>query len=98
MSDTIEESLAHSRALWNRTELDLTSDEQLAQLLDRGDMHDWRSLYGLARKDPVLRQRMARIVMTIPLPLPRFWLAALASLGERIDLGATLPEYSETGT
>ena len=35
-------SLAHSRALWNRTHLDLRSDEILAQILDRGSMDDWR--------------------------------------------------------
>jgi hypothetical protein len=32
-------------------------------------------------------------VLTIPLPLPRFWLAALANLGEPIDLHVPLRPY-----
>lgn len=81
------ERLDGSRALWNRSRLDLASDEVLAQILDRGDLYDWRVLYQLARADLSLRARIKRIVLTVPLPLPRFWLAALASLGEPIDLG-----------
>ena len=41
----------------------------------------------------MLRARLKRIVLTVPLPLPHFWLAALASLGEDVDLDATLPDY-----
>jgi hypothetical protein len=89
------EALERSRALWNRSQLDLQSDEILAQVLDRGEMDAWRALYGLAREDADLRRRIARIVTTVPTPLPRFWLAALASLGERVDLGAEVPEYSQ---
>ena len=86
-------ALSTSRALWNRTELDLNSDEVLAQLLDRGELAAWRELYALAAADPVLRRRIVHIVLTVPLPLPRFWLAALGALGEVVDLGAALPEY-----
>jgi hypothetical protein len=84
-----------SRALWNRTGLALESDEVLAQILDRGEVAAWRALYRLARADPGLRARITRIVLTVPLPLPRFWLAALAALGERVDLGSALPDYSD---
>ena len=82
------ESLESSRALWNRNRANLESDEVLAQVLDRGEMADWRALYRLARTDSMLRTRIIRIVLSTPLPLPRFWLAALADLGERVDLGA----------
>jgi hypothetical protein len=85
--------LERSRALWNREHLDLQSDEVLAQLLDRGEIEAWRELYRLAKQEPELRKRITRIVLTVPLPLPRFWLAALAALGEPVDLGAKLPEY-----
>jgi hypothetical protein len=85
-----------SRALWNRTTLDLASDEVLAQLLDRGTLSDWRALYRLAAHDPTLRSRIRRLVLTVPLPLPRFWLAALASLGEPVDWDAPVPEYYES--
>jgi hypothetical protein len=84
-------SLELSRALWNRKGLDLASDEVLAQILDRGDMHDWRALYDLAARDRELRARIHRIVMTVPMPLPHFWLAALVSLGEPVDLAAPIP-------
>jgi hypothetical protein len=87
-----------SRALWNRSGLDLDSDEVLAQVLDRGEMETWRVLYRLARTDARLRARLKRIVLTVPLPLPRFWLAALASLGEAVDLSTDVPDYyRETG-
>lgn len=86
-------ALADSRALWNRTALDLNSDEMLAQILDRGEMAAWRELYRLARSDARLRARMQRIVLIVPLPLPHFWLAALASLGEAVDFSAPVPDY-----
>lgn len=86
-------ALETSRALWNRTELDLRSDEMLAQILERGEMVAWRALYRLARTDPELRARIKRIVLTVALPLPHFWLAALASLGEPLDVGASVPDY-----
>lgn len=91
------EALERSRALWNRSVLDLRSDEVLAQILDRGEMTAWRELYRMAREDSELRGRIARLVQRIPLPLPHFWLAALASLGEPVDVGATTPPYGEDG-
>ena len=90
-------ALERSRALWNRSRLELDSDEILAQVLDRGEMTAWRALYELARHDLRLRARIARIVRTVPLPLPRFWLAALASLGEAVDFNAVLPDYADAG-
>ena len=88
-------AITSSRALWNRSAADLESDEVLAQLLDRGELETWRALYRMARDDRQLRARIKRIVLTVPLPLPRFWLAALASLGESVDLGVELPDYFE---
>jgi len=88
------DALTHSRALWNRNSLELQSDEILAQILDRGEMAAWRALYDLAREQPE-RRRIVRIVTTVPVPLPRFWLAALKSLGESVDLGASLPPYGD---
>lgn len=93
------EILSQSRALWNRVALDLESDEVLAQLLDRGSMEDWRALYRLARgagereeSASCLRRRIFRILTTVPLPLPHFWLAALESLEDsRLDLSDVSP-------
>ena len=85
--------LLRSRALWNRTRLDLASDEVLAQLLDRGEMTAWRELYALCRDDETLRRRVHRVVLTVPLPLPRFWLAALARRGESVALAVPRPPY-----
>jgi hypothetical protein len=85
--------LEGSRALWNRSRLDLRSDEVLAQILDRGEMAAWRELYRMARADPSLRRRIASLVYRIPLPLPHFWLAALKALGEDVDVGAETPPY-----
>lgn len=89
--------LEHSRALWNRTGLELASDEVLAQLLDRGDMGDWRELYRLMRDDAALRRRVHALLLAVPLPLPHFWLAALSALGEDVDVGAKTPDYFESG-
>lgn len=89
--------LRESRALWNRNRPDLDSDETLAQLMDVGEIEVWRELYGMARSDERLRQRMLRTVRTTPLPLPRFWLALLDSLGESVDYDAPLPSY-DSGT
>jgi alkylation response protein AidB-like acyl-CoA dehydrogenase len=85
-------SLSESKALWNRSDLDLRSDEVLAQILDRGEVWAWRELYRLARDDRELRQRIRRVVQRVPLAHARFWLAALADLGEAVDLGMALPE------
>ncbi len=84
------------RALWNRDALDLRSDEILAQILDRGELADWRELHRLANADAQLRARIRRLVVTVPLPLPHFWLAALASLGETVDFDAPVPDYYES--
>ena len=89
-------ALETSRALWNRSGLDLRSDEVLAQLLDRGQMADWQALYRVAKTDERLRLRIKRIILTVPLPLPRFSLAALASLGEPVDWNAPILNYYES--
>jgi hypothetical protein len=90
--------LTTSRALWNRSGLDLRSDEALAQLLDRGEMDVWRALYRAAKTDAQLRGRIKRIILTVPLPLPHFWLAALADLGEPIDWNVRLPDYFDSNS
>ena len=84
------------RALWNRATLDLRSDEVLAQVLDRGELADWRAVYRLAHADAQLRARIRRLVLMVPLPLPHFWLAALASLGDPVDFDAPVPDYYAT--
>jgi hypothetical protein len=84
-------TIAESRSLWNRRQLDLASDEVLAQLLDRGEISVWRELYRMAREDAGLRKRILQTVLSVPLPLPHLWLAALASLGEDVDFDAPLP-------
>jgi hypothetical protein len=88
----VSSPLERSPALWNRSRLDLRSDETLAQLLDRGTLEDWRELYRLARRDAELRARLGRIVSRVPLGFPHFWRAALASLGEAVDFDAPPPE------
>lgn len=85
--------LEDTRALWNRSRLDLRSDEVLAQILDRGEMSAWRELYRMARTDSSLRHRIASLVQRVPLPLPHFWLAALKALGEDVDVGMETPPY-----
>ena len=82
-------------AMWNRSRVAIGSDEVLAQILDRGTMADWRHLYKMATGDPLLRARLRRIVLTVPLPLPRFWLAALAGLGEVVDVSTPVQDYYE---
>jgi len=86
-----------SRALWNRSAFSLTSDEVLAQLLDRGQMAEWRAIYSLAKTDITLRSRIKRIISTAPVALPHFWLAALASLGESVNFEQPAPDYFESG-
>ena len=81
---------------WNRSHLDLRSDEVLAQILDRGDVQAWRELYELAAADGELRRRILGVVRRVPLPYPGFWLAALASLGEEIDWSVSLPRDDGT--
>ena len=93
-----EDALENSRALWNRGGFDLDSDEVLAQLLDRGELAVWRELYRRAKTDARLRSRIKRVVFTIPIPLPHFWLAALASIGEQVNWDAPIPDYFESNS
>lgn len=76
---------------WNRSRLDLRSDEVLAQILDRGDLAAWKELYALAAEDAPLRQRILGVIRRVPLPYPAFWPAVLASLGEQPDWSAAPP-------
>jgi hypothetical protein len=84
-------ALERAALAWNRSRLDLASDEILAQIMDRGDLASWRELYALASVDVAMRARILRIVERVPIPYPHFWLAALASLGEPIDWTVALP-------
>lgn len=77
---------------WNRSRLDLTSDEVLAQVLERGALDAWRELYALAVDDPALRHRIVAVLRRVPIGYPAFWRAAMASLGEPIDWTEPLPE------
>jgi hypothetical protein len=70
----------------------------LAQVLDRGALADWRALYRRARDDGSLRARIHRLVRTVPMPLPHFWLAALSALGEPVDYDAIVPDYYDSPT
>lgn len=83
--------LEESRALWNRLSLDLQNLETIAQILDRGEIDAWRELYRLAQTDAALRERLQRVVLRVPLAFGRFWLCALKSLGEPVEIGAELP-------
>lgn len=85
-------ALETSRALWNRTGLELRSEEVLAQILDRGELAAWRELARLAKLDVGLRDRIARVVLRVPLPYGHFWLAALRVLGHPIPADAPLPK------
>ena len=76
---------------WNRSQLELESDEVLAQILDRGDLAAWRELYAIAASDLRLRRRILGVVSRVPLPYPCFWRAAMASLGETVDWSAPVP-------
>lgn len=84
-------ALSTSRALWNRSELDLRSLETLAQILDRGELQAWRELAELCLEDGALRARVRRVVLSVPLAYGHFWLAALANMGEPVELDAELP-------
>ncbi len=79
------DELAESPALWNRSGLDLRSDEVLAQLLDRGRVRDWRALYALAKDSPEVRARIVRLCQTAPIGFAHLFLAAMAGLGEQVD-------------
>lgn len=87
--------LSKSQALWNRSRLDLRSDEVLAQLLDRGELEAWRELYRMASgpgEDAVaLRRRILRLCQTVPLSFPHLFIAAMGALGETIEPYPTVP-------
>ena len=90
MSDP--EAAPFTSALWNRDRFDLRSDENLGQILDRGDLVAWRELYRLASTDADLRRRMLAVVSRVPLPYPGFWLAALEGLGQPVNWKRPLPQ------
>ena len=50
----------------------------------------------MAQTDARLRARIRRIVLTVPVALPHFWLAALAGLGGAVDFSAQVPDYNGT--
>jgi hypothetical protein len=81
--------LSESQALWNRSYLDLRSDEVLAQILDRGELDAWREIYRLAsgsgEEAAKLRQRILHLCKTVPLSFPHLFIAAMGALGEPID-------------
>lgn len=81
--------LSGSVGLWNRKRLALESDEVLAQILDRGDVEDWREIYRLASEDTTeagrLRRRIVQLCQTVPISFPNLFLAAMAHLGEPLD-------------
>jgi hypothetical protein len=88
--------LESSRALWNRSRLDLSSDEVLAQLMDRGELAAWRELYRLAagpgEEAADLRRRIVGICRRVPIGFPHLFLAAMGALGEKIEPYPTVPE------
>jgi len=81
--------LTRSRALWNRSHLDLASDEVLAQILDRGELEAWREIYRLASGSDEsavkLRGRIVHLCRTVPLAFPHLFLAAVGALGETLE-------------
>jgi len=87
--------LSRSRALWNRTGLDLESDDVLAQLLDRGELAAWRQLYRLASgtgaEAATLRRRILRLCQTVPLSFPHLFIAAVEALEGPIEPYPTVP-------
>jgi len=91
--------LETSQALWNRSRLDLASDEVLAQILDRGELDAWREIYRLAARSgsegAELRRRILRLCRTVPLAFPHLFLAALGALGENLDPYPEVPEPRE---
>ncbi len=88
--------LESSRALWNRSRLDLSSDEVLVQILDRGELSAWRELYRLAgrpgKEAAALRRRIVALCQSVPISFPHLFLAAMGSLGEKIDPYPLVPE------
>lgn len=87
--------LERSAALWNRATPDLRSVETVAQILDQGDLADWRALDDLAREDAALRRRILQALRVAPIGMAHFWLAAMARRGEPVDFDAPLPAWDE---
>lgn len=87
--------LSTSQALWNRSYLDLESDEILAQILDRGEVEAWRELYrmasGTGNEAARLRRRILRLCRTVPLSFPHLFIAAMGALGEPIEPYPAVP-------
>ena len=87
--------LSQSVALWNRNRLALESDEVLAQILDRGEIEDWREIYRLAKgpsgEAAALRRRILHLCETVPLSFPHLFIAAMRGLGERVDPYPSVP-------
>ena len=88
--------LKTSRALWNRSQLALESDEVLAQILDRGELEAWREIYRLAARPgeeaAALRRRILHLCQTVPLSFPHLFLAALGALGEDFEPYPEVPD------
>ncbi len=91
--------LSQSRALWNRSGLNLESDEVLAQLLDRGELRAWRQLYRLASAPEAdakrLRRRILRLCQTVPLSFPHLFIAAIEAIEGPIEPYPTVPASGE---
>lgn len=91
--------LAASQALWNRSRLDLESDEVLAQILDRGEVEAWREIYRLAagpgEEAARLRKRILRLCRTVPLSFPHLFIAAMGALGEPIEPYPDVPSPTD---
>ena len=93
---TSRSPLERSRGLWNRSHLDLRSDEVLAQILDRGDLEDWSELYRLAAQDVALRRRILRLSATVPIATPHLFIAAMGALAEVVDPYPVVPRAERT--
>ena len=80
-------ALSASQALWNRSRLELASDEVLAQILDRGELEAWRELYRLAsgtgEEAASLRRRILRLCRAVPLSFPHLSSLPWALSGSR---------------
>jgi hypothetical protein len=87
--------LRQSQALWNRENLDLASDEILAQFLDLGELEAWREIYRRAAaptdEGAALRRHIVFLCCTVPVAFPHLFLAAMAHLGEVVDPYPNVP-------
>jgi hypothetical protein len=73
--------LSQSAALWNRNH--------------RGEIEAWREIYRLASgpsdEAAALRRRILHLCQTVPLSFPHLFIAAMRSLGERVDPYPSVP-------